>query len=581
MSEDSEEIRTVGTPSITEEGADVFAFHFNRFLSDWLEGREIERLYATIGFEGSSFQGVTFELAPPRGERVDVGWEFSDLCHAYRSGDGRLRVEQRRDTGDPRVYDVVPLLERPSTGGERRVIAGFVLLPAEGEHLAESVDVLRDKAGEALRAAKRNGVRLFFDDREARPVKSILYEMFDHLPEWFGVDHSASLLMTSTLETMALEASRHGRLDVLAERLYFEEPDGERFDRLVGLSVLLGGEGAELLEEVVERQFEEPDRSYQVYRRGGDGTFRAADGRAAERRGTNGEGPGSGDFHRLEARPDLEQYVFVPLKIEERYETELLGFLCLGYREAVERSAADGELLATLGRRLSSTLRYSPLYTLGAQKLWMLRRTRALVEEYVADETRDLEDLIEGVSSLIDHQGAVPSFAVGYVEEGTEERILRYVHPHGWTHFDELTLPVDVSPGERAGSGVSALAVRLDRPFVLAGGRGSGEGLEFKNHLRVHESSGEVVDARSPRAETMEFSEGWRRLQDYYKPARWRAYATLSHPISFGGEVLGVLTVEVDQATDWVWWTGFGGQLFWEMLADELAVAFSAMREGR
>lgn len=568
MQED-ESIRTAGAPSMTDAGADVYAFHLNRYLSEWLADREVERLYATVGFEGSAFEGVTFDLTPPHCEQVEVGWSFSDLCHAYRSGDGRLRLEQRREGGGPDVFEILPLLDRPATGGEPCVILGFLLLPDVGGNLPDAVELLREKAGEALRAAKRNGVRMFFDDREARPVKAVLYEMLDHLPEWFGCDHSASLLMTSTLETMALEASRHGRFDVLAERLYFSQPDDAELDRLVGMSILLGGEGAELLQHVVERQLEDPDLPYQIYERRGDERFVAV----------GDDEPGAGDYHRIAARPDEQQFVFVPLKVQEDHETELLGFLCLGYRDRVQLSSADGELLSTLGRRLSSTLRYSPLYTLGAQKLWILRRTRDLVEEAVTSEDRDVEDLIEGVTSLIAHQGAVPSFAIGYVEEDADaERALRYVHPHGWTHFDELSLPVDVPADERAGSGVSALAVRLDRVFVLAGGRGEGEEQEFKNYVQVHEESGEVVDARSPQAANREFGDGWRRLGEYYKPARWRAYATLAHPISFGGEVLGVLTVEVEKETDWVWWTGFGGQLFWEMLADKLAHAFWTLR---
>jgi GAF domain-containing protein len=570
MQED-ESIRTAGAPSMTDAGVEVCAFHLNRYLSDWVADREVERLYVTVGFEGSACEGVTFDLTPPRCEQVEVGWSFSDLCHAYRSGDGRLRLEQRREGGGPDVFEILPLLDRAATGGEPCVILGFLLLPAVSGNLPESVELLRDEAGEALRAAKRNGVRMFFDDREARPVKEVLYEMLDHLPEWFGCDHSASLLMTSTLETMALEASRHGRFDVLAERLYFSQPDDVELDRLVGMSILLDGEGAELLQHVVERQLADPELPYQIYERREDRTFCAL----------GEDEPGAGEYHRIGSRPDEEQLVFVPLKIQERHETELLGFLCLAYRDRVQLSSADGALLSTLSQRLSSLLRYSPLYTLGAQKLWILRRTRDLVEKAVTGGEGDIEELIEGVTSLIEHQGAVPSFAIGYVEEEPDDgRVLRYVHPHGWTHFEELTLPVDVPPDERAGSGVSALSVRLDRAFVLAGGRGEGPQQEFKNFVQVHEASGEVVDARSPQAADRTFGDGWRRLGEYYKPARWRAYATLAHPISFGGEVLGVLTVEVEKETDWVWWTGFGGQLFWEMLADKLADAFWTLRNG-
>jgi hypothetical protein len=57
-------------------------------------------------------------------------------------------------------------------------------------------------------------------------------------------------------------------------------------------------------------------------------------------------------------------------------------------------------------------------------------------------------------------------------------------------------------------------------------------------------------------------------------PARDRAYATLAYPIMFDRQPLGVLAVEVDKSTDWLWWTGFGGHLFWQLVASELSSAF-------
>jgi hypothetical protein len=577
MTEKSEQaIRTFGTAEMTESGIDVYAFHLHRYLAEWLEQGELDRMYVTVGFEHSACQAVTFELRAGRSEVAEVGWDFDDLCHAYRSGDGRIRIEQRSDAAETLTYEVVPILDRPATGGAVRVILGFLLLPEIGSNLPQSVGALQEKVGEALRAARRNGVRMFFDDRESRPIKPVIYELMDHLPEWFGCDHSASMLMTSTLETMALNASKHGRLDVLAERLYMEEP-GEEVDRLVGMSVLLGGEEAGVLEQVVARQLDDPELPYQIYERGEDDQWRAL--------ADDGGRGAAGDFHRLDSRPDENVYVFVPLKVHDGEETELLGFLCMAYRDGVELSSSGGQMLANLGERLSAMLRYSPLYTLSAQKLWVLRRTRDLVETALtsdkpADRARD--ELIEGVSSLIAHQGAVPSFAVGYLDEAGESddtsgRVLRYVHPHGWTHFEDLTLPVDVPDDELAGSGVSALAARVGRPLVLAGGRGEGETQQFKNYLYIDEENQRVVDARNPRGEGFDFDDGWRLLSHYYKPARWRSYATLAYPITFGGEVLGVVTIEVEKETDWVWWTGFGGQLFWEMLADELGTAMSAL----
>ena len=572
MAEDeSEQVRTVASSEMTDTGMEVYAFHLHRFLADWLEEHGEDRMYVTVGFEGSECPAVTFDVRLGHCDVAEVGWNFEDLCHAYRSGDGRLRIEQRSETSEATIFEVLPILDRPATGGKPRVIIGFLVLPEIDIDLPETVAALQSKVGEAIRAARRNGVRMFFDDRESRPVKPTIYELMDHLPEWFGCDHSASMLMTSTLETMALEASQHGRLDVLAERLY-AETDESNLDRLVGMSILLDEESASLLRHVVRRQLDDPDLPYQIYQRDSEEGWRPI-----------GEHePVGGDFHRLESRVDEEQYVFVPLKVVDDGERELLGFLCLAFRDGVELSSSSGEMLANLGRRLSSMLHYSPLYTLSARKLWILRRTRDLTEQAMtaAEAEAAINELIEGVSSLIAHQGSIPSFAIGYVvsSKNGSGRSLRYVHPHGWTHYDSLTLPVDVEPEERTDSGVSALAVRINRPLVLAGGRGEGESQKFKNYLYIHEETNRVVDARSPGAAEIEFGEEWKLLSEYYKPARWRAYATLAYPITFGGEVFGVLTIEVEKETDWVWWTGFGGQLFWQMLADELASTFWSMR---
>jgi hypothetical protein len=333
------------------------------------------------------------------------------------------------------------------------------------------------------------------------------------------------------------------------------------------MSLLLEDESSHLFRQAVQRQIQDPALPYQVYVRGEAGwEFEQGGDGAAQ------------NFHGLADRRAEARYVLVPLMGEPEDETELLGFLTLAYRRDAEIPSGIGELLASLGRRLSERLRFSPLYTLKASKLWVLRRLRERAAEAVRDgdhpADRRLDSLIEDLSALLPHHVDVPSFAVGILnEDEAGKRQLDYRHPHGWTRLDALTLPVDVPPETRADSGVSALAVRLNRPLILAGGRGAGSGQRFKNFVYVHEERRELMDARSPDAPDAlgEADSGWRPLGDYYKPARHSAYATLAYPITMGERVLGILTVEVDEQTNWSWWTGFGGQLFWEMVADELA----------
>jgi hypothetical protein len=295
-------------------------------------------------------------------------------------------------------------------------------------------------------------------------------------------------------------------------------------------------------------------------------------------------------FHSCDERNNEAMYIFVPmLACDNGGGCELLGFLVLVSRSRRPIAGSTASLFAELGEKLTALLRYSPLYTLNARKLWVLAQTRVALEAAVADaeHTRAarVERLIGEVTSRIVRHVEVPSLAIAYLreeqdEQGGSRRLLRYAHPHGWTRFEQLSLPVDVEPAERLDSGVSSLAVRINRPLVLAGGHGEGENFAFKNYLYVHEDSGVVIDARSPQARGVEDSPEWVRLSDYYKPARATAYATLAFPISFGGRALGVLTVEVERDTNWLWWTGFGARLFWDLFANELAYAFHALGVG-
>lgn len=573
-------IRYTGAPDMTDGGRDVLAFHLHRYLSTWLEQERRARVVVTVGFEASAVESATFEASIARCEAVEVAWTFDDLCHVYRGGDGRLHVEQPGEAGHTVVYDLVPLLDQPADGGEARVLLGFALVDDADIMVPDALQQLAAQATEAIRAARRNAMRLFFDEKKALPMKTFLYQLMEHLPEWTGCDHSASMLMTSSLEAMTLEASDEARFDFLAERLY--QRVGEELPRrLVGMSVSLGDDSAGLLKEAVERQVRDPERAFQVFVRSPDDAARWC--------AVDGDDCALASFHRCEERAGESMYILVPMLAQEETESEQLGFVVLVLRTARELARSTGDLLYELSQNLTSMLRYSPLYTLNARKLWILGQTRAALEQALSEPSGErvarVEGLIGEVTSLIVPHVDVPSFAIAYLrneedEQGRTKRHLRYAHPHGWTHFEQLSLPVDVDGEHRADSGVSSLAVRINRPLVLAGGRGEGDQLAFKNYLYVHEDDAMVVDARSPRADCMGGDDGWVRLSDYYKPARSSAYATLAFPISFGDEPLGVVSVEVERDTNWLWWTGFGAQLFWDLLANELAYAFHALGVG-
>ena len=574
----STEICTQAPPRLTETGEEVLAYHCHRYVGPWLERWGLDRVRIAVGFEGSAYGGALFEVDRTECRRLTDVWDFRDIFHACRHGDGRLHVEAVDST--ERAWNAIPVLDRPAMGGQARVILGFVLVEDDATPSDDALEDLQAKASEAICGARRNGVRMFFDDVEDAPLKESLYGMMEHLPEWFGCDHSAGLVMTSSVETMALTESAYGRFELLAERLYWES-DGDSKgkptdDRLVGMSMILGdGSHPDILELAVQRQKADAGLPFQIFRRQGDRWVSADAADEVEGR----------PFHRLERTPGESTMVLVPLLSEGTPETELLGFVYLAYRGAPEVSSSIGEVVDRLRHRLSARLRYSALYTLSARKLWLVQQARELAVDASnrAGESADQRraGLIEDVTSMLAHHTEIPSLAIGFIQGTAPNRELRYVHPHGWTKFDELELPVDVDPGSRQDSGVSALSARMGRPFILAGGREEGAEHDFKNYLWVNEESGTVVDSRAPAAADLDLAPPeWARLSTYYKPARSGSYATLAYPIRFADTVFGVITVEVERATSWVWWTGFGGQLFWQMLADELAWAFRDLHLG-
>lgn len=611
----SETIQYTGAPRMTEHGRDVMAFHLHRYLRSWLKQSQLPSLLISVGFERRALASADFELTGEGCGSIEVVWTMEDLCHIWRQEDGLLRVEPPGHHA-PVIYQLVALVDAPhrsaqyngltpgnllglaeaSTPETSGVLLGFALVENSYDLAAETLSQLSEQACEAIRAARRNAMRLFFDEKQSLPVKSFLYQLMDHLPEWVGCDHSASILMTSNLEAMTLEASSEARFDFLAERL-FQDELAPQPRRLVGMTLTLADGAAGFVRAAVQQQVREPETAYQLFTRDPeDPEVWSAEPEFSPRplnqllagaeRGLQNKWLG---FHSCDERSDEGMYIFVPMLSLRDLDVEHLGFLVLVSKEQYPVARSTAELFEELGEKLSAQLRYSPLYTLSARKLWVLEQTRLALENTIQSAEKNraarVERLIGEVTEQIVRHVDVPSLAIAYLvdqtaKKGQNRRHLRYAHPHGWTRFEQLNLPVDVEPGERLDSGVSSLAVRINRPLVLAGGYGQGENFAFKNYLYVHEDSGVVLDARSTLARGVEDSRGWVRLSDYYKPARQSAYATLAFPIAFGGRTLGVLTVEVERDTNWQWWTGFGARLFWTLVANELAYAFHALGVG-
>ncbi len=562
-------ILTVGAPVVTGGGREVFAFHLYRYLSPWLREAGCERVLVRLGFPGSAADLGSYQISASRGVPVQAHWTVEDLEAAWRFGSGALMWETAE--GGAVDFRLVPIScpeAREEAGAEE--FLGFLLVRGDERLEEEDLERLSLHAAEAVQVARRNGVRLFFDEYSEAPIKEWLYSLMDRLPEWLGCDHSASVILTNDLDAMTLQGSDGGAFNVLAERLFVAAEPGTSPDRLVGMEGEMSA--GQILEDAMERAREEPEVPFWVYHhRGGE----------REEWCRAGTEEGLSRWHCLRDRSPEATVVLAPLSHHSLGERDLLGFLTVCFRQPTALSRARQKVLAEVADGIAGRLKPSALYTMSVRKMWVLKAIADRVERRIAGGERGegaVEAMVAEVSDLVASHVDVPSFAIGVLVGGGGDRRLRYDHPHGWSRFERIELAVDVDVDDRVDSGISALSIRLGRPVVLAGGHGAGVDQEFKNFLWVHEEEGAIYDARGRSCPEEPREAGCTRLREYYKPAREEAYASLAYPITFGKEALGVLTVEVEKTTDWIWWTGFGGHLFWEMVAREVGLGLYGLR---
>lgn len=555
----TKKIRTSGRASFSEAGRDVLAFHLHRYLAHWLAKANLDHIWITVGFEHSTVPSVTIDVGRKNSQKSDAPWNFDDLAQSYHRGGHKLHVEHADGPAD-QVLEAIGLTEESSDG--LRALIGFAVVPTADRLEQGLLAELEVHASEAIRAARRNGVRLFFDECDERDMKGVLYAVLDRLPDWSGSDVAAAVVLSQSLDAMDVERAREADFYVMAERLFVDEA-AEQPTRLVGMNIDTRDDVRTVIDAAIERLQANPDeRLVRFVRRGEE--YVDVDGAPAVSIGT------------VSGRPQDATSFAVPLLVGHDDETELLGFLCLAFTGARGIPQSVESTLGQLTDELASLLRHSPLYTLSASKLRLVRLVRSACEARVAssgpvEERRAA--LVADVVEIVGEQTEVPAFSVGFIDRRDGRRHLNYLTSYGWSDFDSIELLVDVEASGHADSGISALAARMKRSVILAGGRGEGDHQEFKNFLWVHEESGTITDARAPGPE-VEVEPGWTRLGEYYKPAREGAYATVAHPIKFHGEPLGVVALEVDRQTNWYWWTGYSGQLLWELVASELAFAF-------
>lgn len=553
-----------GPPTWSSAALNSLRFHLHRYLAPFLDAHNIENVQVMCGFDGTATQAVGLRISTTDTAILETLPAFDALAqHArqpnnaappsYASFVGRAIHELHTDEPQPQLLAMV-----------------FVHQAHQATLEAHSAD-LCERVFEAVRASRFNRMRMFFDDTAEYPTKRFIYELFDELPGWCGVDHSSAILLTSTLEAMALANVDHAEFEVVGERMFYPRADDGSPERLVGLVIHGTGANSGLLGSAFRRLQLTRQTGLLIFIPEGDdhqqwSLFGEPD-HVAER------------FATFVERPDEGMTVLLPLLTSRaRGDRELLGFLSLNFRRPVPISGLTADLLGQLGERIAQRLQHSSLFSLSAQQLLLIERVRGTYNDTIGGggARKRLDDYIDRVNTLIQGSTKIPCFAVGYVSTLGQERVVRFVHPKGFTRFDALSLPIEPN-GQVQQSSIASLAIRLNEPMILVGQQDPDHPTPQNNALMINESRGEMIDARVHDPAQLRAADGWRALSTYFKPAREQSYATLAFPITLGHDVLGVLSLEVDRSTDWFWWTGFGSRSFYRLLANELAVALKLM----
>ncbi len=555
----------------SESIIDVLGVHLHRYLMPLLMDHKISHLGVMIGFEASHMPSMTMRVSAYGSDVDKIGVLYEDLVMEARKHTDIATPIQLEDDG--KMLTFYPVLSISEPGREH--IHAFVF--SENAKIFD-VDIftvaLRTRINEAIRSFRHNSLRIMFDESEGLTPKEFLDRVLDLVPVWCGADHSACLILSSSLESMVMSGVGPAHFQIVNEKIYCTPRDGSgSFDNLSSLEFVVNRLESSGL---IGHAFDEVRRTKSVGLNIFIGDSETGDWFSM--------GEIQKSAHRIAThahRPDEKLTVLLPLLCaNEVGESELLGFLSINFFEMMPLASLTSRVLETLATRLGTWLRRSSFFSLSAQQLWLLECVR---EEQLAAErlcgkvnadmpVNDvLNHFISKVNRLIADSTHIPCFGIGYRTTNDDgEEILRFPELQGFSRFSNIDLPIYAN--EFQDSSLSALAVRLNRAITLTGGDNKNQNKTFNNEIYVNERLGILCDARME----PNLNEDWHRLSDYYKMGReGTSYAAICYPIRMKDEVVGVIAVEVDRDTNWVWWTGFGSYLFYRLLANELAADFS------
>lgn len=557
---------TPWTDSVTE----ILGVHLHRYLMPLLMDHKISHLGVMVGFEASHMPAVSVRVSTYGAETINVHADYATLVKQARANE-ELATPMSREV-DGKTITFYPVLSISEPGREH--IHAFVM--SENSRLFEAdifTVALRTRINEAIRAFRHNSLRIVFDECEGATPKEFLDRILDLIPVWCGSDHSACLILSSSLESMVMSGVGPAHFQIVNEKLYCgPEDESKHYENLSSLEFrVTHGENSGL----IGHAFEEVRRTRNV----GLNIFIAD---SEDEWFSMGEIQKSA--HRVAThsyRPNENVTVLLPLLCaNEVGQQELLGFLSINFFETMPLASLTSRVLETLATRLGTYLHRSSFFSLSAQQLWLLECVR---EEQVSvsrlckkagDNQGDfaLTTFIKNINHLVAQATQIPCFGIGYrTQNENGDDILRFTDPHGFTIFNNIDLPI--YPDDPTQSSLSTLAIRLNRVITLAGGEVKDGHTAFQSEIYVNESQGVLADKRLEES----LGSNWRKLSEYYKPSREGSYAAICYPIRMKDEVVGVIAVEVDRDTNWVWWNGFGSYLFYRLLANELAADFSLL----
>lgn len=552
-----------------ENNTEILGVHLHRYLLPLLTDHELSLIHVLVGFEASSMPSVCLRITQYGAERVEQNLDYQALVREARQN-AQLDSLLHGALGE-RTMHILPILSISEPGREH--IHAFALSEKEASFKAEVLCVaLRTRINEAVRAFRHNSLRMLFDDSENKSLKDFLTQVLDSIPLWCGADHSASLILSSSLEAMVMSASGPAQFQIVSESLYVAPPEGAPgYENLASLEFNVSQTQSGGL---LGCSFEETRRSksagLNIFIGDSDSNTWFSMGETQEP---------VYRFSTSAKRPAEQLTVLLPLLAHsELGEQELMGFLSINFFEPMPLSSLTSRVLEALAQRLGAYLRRSSFFTLYAQQLWLIEcvREEQLAVQRLYSNAKTQADLhtilgafIKRINELIAKSTKAACFAVAYKAlDATGDEVLRFVNPQGFTHFGDIDLPIH-SSGKC--SSLSTLAVRLNRCITLSGGNADAR---FDSAIYVNEQSGELLDAR---VHPQEFSSPWCPLSDYFKASRQGSYAAIAYPIRMKDDVAGVIVVEVERDTDWLWWKGYGSYLFYRLLANEIAADFALL----